>query len=796
MKRITSLLAALLLAAHAQADTPIASYDMTPVPGGDIKSRFVDGIEDPGSGCPSGWTCADKGTGSGSAEELSATSFKLNVEGTDDHGDQFFVYKSCGTADCQIKGRVTTPWQGYSETFTGFGFGITESTADDAWFLQWTWFANGTLRCKFGTPSGGVTSVNGDSSGGLPIYGAVTYHEASNEVRCLQSADGITWATFATATRALPNDTPIYAWGVSHLDGSSTQATLDNIAHSTSIDVYTPGSGGPQNPVCSGIPSQQWVVGVPVNFNVAPFCTDPQSQAMTFSQSGLPGAGGLTMSSGGVISGTPDADDLAASPIEVTVTATDTQSNQGQAQFQATVTSVPGDILTIPSGTSSVNCATFESGGPVDGGDILQIDGGVRGPLTITGCNGDDDNPIILRNDPTDASPGTIRRTSGTAPALQLLGVKNFAVDGSAGFSGDSGFCGYDEVTDTQSFGACGLIIETTGGAGGFVVRWATTSCIGTNANPNGLCRFRGVKLNGGNTSGVGLSMNDHGELASEHPGGWRENVEVLDSYFVDVGSSIGEAIYMGANQDALAPDVPLRNFTFRRLYFTGIARDCINTKSMLDGYAIYEYNKGDGCGESGESTQNRGLNLNGTADYTIRGNRMVDMGGEGLLMTWQDLAGLSPNTSNTALIENNVFANVGNNTGAKGSGAKITRNADSTTVTWTFRYNTIAGANGDEGHGVDCPGSSGATQYNVTDNILVGLSGSTVVGCQASNNRTGTILSQAFVNSGAHNYHLTAGSPACNSGVGTQPTIDFEGTSRPLDGAPDQGADENAVCP
>jgi hypothetical protein len=70
-------------------------------------------------------------------------------------------------------------------------------------------------------------------------------------------------------------------------------------------------------------------------------------------------------------------------------------------------------------------------------------------------------------------------------------------------------------------------------------------------------------------------------------------------------------------------------------------------------------------------------------------------------------------------------------------------------------------------------------------DNVWVG--GGAV--CNSSDKAVG---SAGFVNPGAHDLHLTTGSPAIDAGdPGDYPANDLDGQARPMGGAPDAGADE-----
>jgi len=71
-------------------------------------------------------------------------------------------------------------------------------------------------------------------------------------------------------------------------------------------------------------------------------------------------------------------------------------------------------------------------------------------------------------------------------------------------------------------------------------------------------------------------------------------------------------------------------------------------------------------------------------------------------------------------------------------------------------------------------------------DNVWVGAGGGV---CNSSDIRAS---GPGFVNPGAHDLHLSVGSPAINAGAPTDyPTTDIDGQARPMGGAPDAGADE-----
>jgi hypothetical protein len=786
-------MALLPIVAQAAISLHLAANSSAP----SLDTRYPNG-DRPNAGCtvPSGWTEISLGDGGGEICEQSATEFYLNVSGSSQSQNNHLVHKDAGAADVQLEARITNTYAGSADNNASTGVGLREAATQDAYIFQCHSLQGGAaaVQLTYGA-AGSYTNVNGAAGQARPRYVAVTYDLTSGALKCHESADGSAWSEVGGTNRAM-SDVIGYVFGASKSAVATLQATLDNIWMGSTIDAYTPSDPGGGPTLVTPIPNQSAAQGTPFSLSIA----ENFSGQTSYTATGFPGAGGFTFNTAtGAVAGTPDSDDVAASPFNV-----DFCGRNGVGPTcdisQFTVSAVPGDTLVVTSGTATVDCDTYEGGGVVDPGDILEIAGGVRGPLTILDCHGTPSNPIIIRNDVTDNEAATIRRTTGSAPALELVNLTNWKIDGMGKFVGaDSGVCGYTQATGALGTTQCGVVVETTGGTGGFVIRMNGTTCAGTVLNPQ-FCEIKGLKINGGNVSGAGLSMNDHAVAFLANDGGsgtdddlWRENITVSNNYMVDVGNTTGEGMYLGPNQDAVDPDLPLRNIAVRNNYILNPARDCINTKSVLDGNNILEYNYLVGCGQAGETTQNRALNLNGAAGYEIRGNVALDVGGEGLLMTWQDIANLTPGTPTfTVLIENEIYANVGLNPGSANDGAKFTRNSSAQTPgqSATMRNVTIATT---DGNGVTC-GSS--TTVTVSNSILAGLVGTAVSGCSSSNNRTGTVAAQNFVNAAADNYELTSSSPACNSATANSPDFDYEGEARPQDSADDQGADEATACP
>jgi hypothetical protein len=144
----------------------------------------------------------------------------------------------------------------------------------------------------------------------------------------------------------------------------------------------------------------------------------------------------------------------------------------------------------------------------------------------------------------------------------------------------------------------------------------------------------------------------------------------------------------------------------------------------------------------------------------------------------------------NNVLVENNFFDTAKDWTGGPTYYALNIRECSNCTVrynSWSQapRMPTGETALNDRYTGNLGPYDQWACMSEVTysRNVFVGAA------CSASDKNVG---SAGFVNAGAVDLHLAAGSPAIDAGdPGNYPTRDIDGQARPLGGAPDAGADE-----
>lgn len=804
--------AALLLAVTftASAGVGVRSVTLIPSPDGDLYSDFPNGDKPigPGDTCdvPSGWACDSVGAGSGSIAQESATEWDFDVFGLNNTTSYRYAYKDGGGADVELGCLLTDTYAGSSNTLAAAGCGIRETTGSGSWQLTMHSLQAGSsaVRCTYGDSTNGFTNVQGPAGQARPIYVSVDYDISAREVVGLVSTTGTPpYTEVCRVPRALSNDLA-FVYGNSQSDTESFQFTVSDIDLDASIDNYTPENPPSGAPTFTNsgdpIPNQSLAQSITFSFDISGLCQDETS----YSASGLPSGTGLSFNtSTGIMSGVPNATDVSNSPYTVTFTCTNAFGSINDAS-QFTVSASPGDTLVVDNvgntSTLSVNCATFESGGRVDPGDILEIKNGTNGPITISNCHGSAAAPIIIRNKVSASAPAIIRRTTGNAGGyvLQINDSDYFELDGSGKYSGaDSGEGGVqeDDLSDNRG-DVYGLIVDRTSGAnrpsayvriGGFSEHFV----------------IRGVKVDGvnktGNGSGIGFSFNDHAVNQVDYPAGtYRKDVLVEHNYAVNVGKSDGEGFYFGANISD--DDVPLRDITFRYNLVDDSARDGINVKDVRAGQNFILNNHIYRPGQSGEDTQHACIAIQYTASFQIAGNRCVDPGGGGFALFFQnDDVG----SNATVVIENNFISGVGQTSNAQRShGIHLTRDGAAETLDLTIRNNTIAGvasttATGNE-VGVNC--NSGAVTGTVTNNIIVGVaSGVAVNGCGGgSQNTTGTIANQDFdtySNDGDtenDDYHLTSTSPARNAVTnGNCPATDFDGDTRPQQGICDRGADE-----
>jgi hypothetical protein len=763
-------------------------------------TKYPNGDKPQGGTCPpSGWSGIALGDGGGEICAVSASEFDIAARGTNQGSDNYIVHKDGGGGEVQIECRITATYAGASGNFAAAGCGIRESATDTSWLFQVHSLQNGAtaLQCLYGA-SGSYTSVNGGAGQARPRYVAVTYHPSSGDVRGHASDDGSTWTEICATTRTLSDD-EVYVMGMSQSTTATLSATIDNIAVATEIDAYDEGGGGGGGPtLVTQIENQTLTQSSAFTLSVASNFTGELSYTAT----GLPGAGGLSFNAAtGEFTGVPDADDVTASPFNVEVCAWTALAGGGlstcdTAQF--TVSAVPGDtflladVMTSSGDPRVVNCAT-EGVGP---GDTIVIPGGItlNQKISFNNCVGTENARITIRNDTTDNEAAIYSKTDSDASPTYMWRFNNneyVTVTGCGKYSGaPAGTLGVDETTRELNRVSAGIILREVGAAVDpqnfiFVTalsRRMTFECI----------EIDGDALDSG-VGGAGLQVNDHSQLASANPGFIREELTFSHMYVHDVGRSnddLGEGLYIGPG---ISQDIPLGDITVEYNIVENTSRDGITVKSAVHGTQLIQYNYVSNTGIGGSQTrtgQNEGFAIGDTVNYTARGNMAVDTGGPCFRNGNDDThAGTA---DGTGTIENNMWIRCGQHTPTNGHCLQIQIGSNDAAVSATVSNDTCVDPD-DNGYNFGGDGT-----HTVRNSIITGAA-TAVSGATSDNNRTTSLVFLFFVDDSGNefaDFELEALSAACNDVVANAPATDYEGESRPMGTASDQGADESDACP
>lgn len=793
MKRI--LAAAFLMMAVAAHAAVTVSW--TPNYDGTLSSKYPSGDKPlPAAACPSGWTCVGVGGATGEVNAASASNFQYgSVVGLSTIQKSYRVYKDAGSGDVQIKARILNDYSGNLAAYTSIGIGLGEDpTSTTAYFFQCfaPYAGSAAVQSNYGTTAAAFTNANGAPGQSRPRYVGITYDVSEGDLRCHESSDGSTWVQVSQTTRTM-SDVVAYVFAASGSSTESMSGSADNIALGSSITIYTPdggggGGGGNNAPVVdTAIANQTAAQGVAFSLTVSSNFSDPDDNSLSFSQSGLPASGGLSMSSAGVFSGTPNAADVSASPFNVTVTASDGSATVSDT-FQMTVTAAAGggDTFNIGTSTSSFNC---QSQG-VEGGDTIVLAAGTHVPLTISNCTGTASSRITIRNDTSGGGPA-IFSSSSSAAKLTFDTFEYVTIDGTGKWSGaPSGSCGINSSTHAESETTCGIQATRTGST-------HPTFYVGFKGKQKNVT-MKGVEIDGvsrtGGGSGIGLNFNDHGYQASANPNTYREDVLITQNFIHDLGTSTsGECLYIGPNVSQ--GDVPLRRFTISWNLIRDCSRDGIQIKSLYEGpnYIIGNHIYRTGlAGAADESGQHFGISTYEGGDMTVERNYIEDAGESGIQFSTQALP--SSYGPFYTIVRDNIVVRPGAIGPLVGHCITASRPSSSFALfspnNW---YNNTCIE--PEGNGANFSGTTNGTN-SAANNIFAGVGGSAVSGSSTNtNNLTGTVSSIGFVNSGADTfagYHIGASSAAKDTATsGTTSSTDIDGDDRPNGSAKDRGADE-----
>lgn len=800
---VSSILAAASLAPSAEG---AISLQIQPNFDNTRTTEYPNG-DKPDAGCVinPGWTLLAKGTAAGEICDV-AGDFQITASGSDDENDQLIAYQDCGSVNCQVIARIPIAWTGHSETFTGFGVGI--SGLGDTDFFAHAWVTpTGVPRCKVDQGSGSDEyNASSPSGAALPEYLAVTNHDAGNEIRCLQSDDGITWVTYGTFSIELAEPTFGYLWGTSHDVALTSTAVLENGEVSTTIDTYTPVDPGGGAPVLlNAIPNQNLVVGTPFSLS----CSGNWSGTVTsYNASGLPGGSGLSFNNSTCqFTGTPDADDLAATPITPEVCAFNgAASSCTTPQFDVSI--VPGDTFQIAAGVTAVNCADHPSGGavtPIDDGDIIELAAGVRtNQLTISNCNGTLDNPIVVKNSPDGQTIFEDGNESGSQFFFTITNSFGMMIDGTQAWTGKpAGSCGISKTLawPTEGRTQCGIKMRIEAGGDPFYTTWLKFK-----GDTSGIT-VKGVEIDGtGGTGagGIGISCNDNAEAYSPTGRQWRENIIITQNYIHNTGISSGEGLYCGPNAE-VGVEIPLRNIEVSYNLVEDTAREGINGKYWVGGVNSVHHNVVRRSGAANSTNQNRNINITDGGNVDIYSNLSENARGEGIQHVNNGVdASDTPTACGSACdgpfysrIYNNFIVNAGASSADAEPAIEVNKGGGSINYSpIVIEFNTIINPDGDGIRVSGWTGTCTARDNIVTQGVAAGDGQTMITGCTNDGNTTGTVNSQLFIDAGIIDYELGVTSPACNAATFTSQSLDYEDEARPQDGVRDRGADENTACP
>lgn len=793
---------------------------------------------------PSGWTEESIGNGGGEICSQSASEFDLNVSGTTNMQNMHMVWQDAGSGDVQLVARITNTYAGSAEPFAAVGIQLREASSTNSYTVSCHSPQNGSaaIQMMYGS-SGSYTSLDGGAGQSRPHYVALTYDVSSGDLKCHASSDGITYTEVGSTNRVM-SDVIAVVYGQSKSATETLQATIDNIALGSAINVYTPVDPTPSAPTLdTAIANQNAVSGTAFSLSIASNFSGESSYTAT----GFPALGGFTFNtSTGAVGGTPDSDDVSASPFNVTFCGVNAAgSTCDVAQFTVTAPSSSGDIFlisaasgssvltldcsntTATSGVTWTSLLTQGSGNKPGPGDTIEIDTGTRtSTLELDNCTGADGNRITVRNKATGQVTFRVNSTSGNF-RFMCNNCINVDLKGQAWSGAPSGQCGINESTLAEGKTQCGIVFETDyngvgtpSGANGANcpqawVKWKGTSSKWSVQN----IEIDSEGCQSGSDVGVGIDGNDHAiDYVDSTPGNgdpsdgccWREDISAKHNYIHGFGaSSKGECTYLGPN--APTGDWPWRRIEVSYNLLEDCARDAINGKFWLQGPNLVHHNhvRRSGSGNPNDGGQQGAINITSGGDVSIYSN-IVEEGGRTAIECKQIAADINDPDIGPyyCYVYNNLIINPGKNF-ADGNGIAITRgsrNPPTNPVTPVLVYHNTIVDNAGTGTGITRQQNAGGDNNSGScierDNIIAGF-GTAVSNCSGltGTDTTGTVAAQHFVNGpadpGTDDYHLTSTSPACNAGTSdTTPSVDYEDGPRPLDSHSDDGADEAALCP
>jgi hypothetical protein len=405
--------------------------------------------------------------------------------------------------------------------------------------------------------------------------------------------------------------------------------------------------------------------------------------------------------------------------------------------------------------TIAASQGTFD-GSAVLPGQVIGIQAGVRGRLSLVNIRGTAEQPIVIVN-----QGGLVKLSSGADDeAIRIANSEHFKLLG----DGDPAIKYGIEVT--QATGTC---VQITDRSTNFEVAF--------------------LHLHHAGYAGI-MSKTDPRSDGSVNRGNFiQEDVVFHDNYIHDVG---GEGLYLGssfytgttANSDALFPHdirgMRVYNNLTLRTGREGIQVGCVIEDCEIYGNVVRE------AGLRNEPGQNNGIQINPGTTGLLYNNTVIRALANGVALT-----GLGDNAA-----FNNVITNVGGH-GIFSDNRNRTLDPSIGTIAGSYvrvHNNTIVNA-GQFGLRTLNELSPHDFRNNLVVNAASGLLDAPGVTVTSSNNLAqATEAGLGFVNAAAHDYRIAGSSAARDVGTDLSAqgvTFDREGLARPFGAAFDLGAHE-----
>lgn len=386
-------------------------------------------------------------------------------------------------------------------------------------------------------------------------------------------------------------------------------------------------------------------------------------------------------------------------------------------------------------------------------GDVVCLESGVRGPLSIEDVEGSDTDPIVFRND---GGITVIEGDDGDYAGIDIRGSSHLVVSG-AGMTS-----------------ACGASVEEADQECGIVVRGTGRGLAATERSDH----IKVDHLDISDTTHSGIFIKS-GADEGVHRGDWTQRATlVVDNYLHDVGR---EGLYIGSSFYSKDVDPVLIGVRVARNLVIDSGWDGIQVGSAVAECSI-EGNLVFGAGAENRDDQRAGIINNRGSVCSVLDNVIVESAAQGIYV--------QGNGGN--LVGNNLVIQPGWLTPGEGDGITVSRGSNSG-MPVSVVHNTI----------IDAPRLGVRFRLDVgegnrvANNLFIAV-GASITADEDEVALAGNVVVEALDEAGLEdprsmNFGLTADSPAVDAGADLPglPALDFTGWPRPDGAAFDAGAFE-----